>query len=94
MNILWKSDYEINVLMSNDILDYKYVNLVATLVLGSQPKQRFVKMWAKSEAGSCISCFWECKRIWKNEAPHSQMNFHFRNFKFSKGDYKGQISLD
>jgi hypothetical protein len=37
-------------------------------------------LWAKSETGSHISCSWECKRVARNEPPHSQMNSQFGNF--------------
>jgi len=30
--------------------------------------------------GSYISCSWECRRVWSNEPPHSQVNSHFRNW--------------
>jgi hypothetical protein len=43
---------------------------VATLALGPRPRQGLVKVWAKSELGSHISCFQECKRVWGNETPH------------------------
>jgi len=46
--------------------------------------------------GSHISCSWECKRVWGNEPPHSQVNSHFesRTPKFLEGNCKGQNSLD
>jgi hypothetical protein len=39
--------------------------------LGSQPRQGFTKVWVKSELGSHISWSQECKRVWRNEPPHS-----------------------
>jgi hypothetical protein len=54
--------------------------LVATLALGLWPTQELAKVRAKSEFGSHISCSWECKRMWGNEPPHSQMNSHFKNW--------------
>jgi len=50
---------------------------VATLALGLRPKQGPTKVWTKSEPRSHISCSWECKRVWGNEPPHSQMSSHF-----------------
>jgi hypothetical protein len=50
---------------------------VATLALGSQPRQGLAKVRAKNELGSFISCSWECKRVWGNEPPHSQVSSHF-----------------
>ncbi len=45
--------------------------IVVTLALGSQPRQGFTKVWVKSELGSHISWSQECKRVWRNEPPHS-----------------------
>jgi len=50
---------------------------VATLILGSWPRQGLVKVRAKSEAWSHVSCSWECGRMWWNEPPHSQVSSHF-----------------
>jgi hypothetical protein len=50
---------------------------VATLTLGLQPRQGLAKVWAKSELRSHISCSQECKGVWGNEPPHSQVNSHF-----------------
>jgi hypothetical protein len=43
---------------------------VATLALGSWPRQGFAKVRAKSEAR-------KCGRMGKNEPPHSQVSSHF-----------------
>jgi hypothetical protein len=53
---------------------------VTTLALGLQPRQRLTKAWAKREPRSHISCFQECKKVWGNEPPHSQMSSHFGNW--------------
>jgi hypothetical protein len=50
---------------------------VATLALGSQPRQGLAKVRAKSEPGSHISCSRECMKVWGNEPPHSQVSSHF-----------------
>jgi hypothetical protein len=51
---------------------------VATLALGSRPKQGLARLWTKREAqGGHISCSWECKRVWENEPSHFQVNSHF-----------------
>jgi hypothetical protein len=39
------------------------INFVATLALGSRPKQGLTKVQAKSEAKSHISCSQECRRV-------------------------------
>ncbi len=39
------------------------INVVATLALGSRPKEGFMKVQAKSEAKSHISCSQECRRV-------------------------------
>jgi len=49
-------------------------HFVATLILGSRPRQGLAKVWAKSEFEGHISCSWECKRVGGNEPPNSQMN--------------------
>jgi len=54
--------------------------IVATLALGSQPRQGFVKVQAKIEPRSHISCSRECKRVSGNQPSHSQVNSHFRNW--------------
>jgi hypothetical protein len=36
---------------------------VATLTLGSQPRQGVARLWAKRKLGSHISCPRECKRV-------------------------------
>jgi hypothetical protein len=43
---------------------------VTTLALDSRPRLGLAKVWAKSETGSHISCYWECGRVWGNE-PHT-----------------------
>jgi hypothetical protein len=50
---------------------------VATLALGSRPRQRLTRVWPKKKPMSHISCSWECRRVWGNEPSHSQMNSHF-----------------
>jgi hypothetical protein len=65
-----------------DDLDFKIKNVtfeakvVATLALGSWPKQGLAKVHAKNE-GVHISYSWECRKVWRNEPPHSQVNSHF-----------------
>jgi len=67
--------------------------IVATLALGSWPRQRLARVRAKRET-------WECRRVWGNEPSHSQMNSHFGSW--SLGGFPnlqraisgGQNSLD
>jgi hypothetical protein len=56
-----------------------HVACVATLILDSQLRQELTKVRANSELGSHISYSQECKRVWRNEPSHSQMNFHFKS---------------
>jgi hypothetical protein len=44
--------------------------VVATLALGSRPKQGLVKVRAKNEFGNHIACSQKCKRVGGNEPPH------------------------
>jgi hypothetical protein len=63
-----------------------FIGVVTTLTLGSRPRQRLAKVGAKSEAQESHFTFpselsfWELKSQW--------------TFKSSKGDYRGQNSLD
>jgi hypothetical protein len=56
------------------------MNNVATLVLGSRPRQGVARLRAKREAESHAECSWECKRMWGNRPSHSQGNSHFGSF--------------
>jgi hypothetical protein len=50
-------------------------NCVATLALGSWPRQGFARLWAKREAR-------EWRKVWGNEPSHSQGSFHFGSWSF------------
>jgi hypothetical protein len=73
---------------------------VATLVLGSQWKQRFTKVWAKNEALELhfmLLGMWENVRECTSTLPNEFSIWELESewtFKFSKNDYKGQNSLD
>jgi len=41
----------------------KYFIYVATLTLGSRPKQRFARLQAKREADSNTTYSWECEKV-------------------------------
>jgi len=56
---------------------YQHMVSVTTLALGSWLRQGITKVRAKSDLGSHISCSWECKKVRRNEPPHSQMSSHF-----------------
>jgi len=58
--------------------------IVATLALGSQPRQGLAMVRAKNELGSNISCSRECKRMWRNEPSHSQVNSHFGSWSLNE----------
>jgi hypothetical protein len=45
--------------------------IIATLTLGSRPRQGLAKVQVKSEPESHISCSQECKRVLGNEPTHS-----------------------
>jgi hypothetical protein len=50
---------DVNVLLTSNFC----TGSVATLALGSRPRQELAKVRAKSEPESHISCSWECKRV-------------------------------
>jgi hypothetical protein len=52
------------------ILEFLQCVCVATLALGSRPKQGFARLRAKKEAGSCTTYSWECEKLWGNEPSH------------------------
>jgi hypothetical protein len=73
---------------------------VATLDLGSQPKQRFVKVRAKSEtqdSHSMLSGVWENVREWTctlaSELPLWELESQWTS-KFLESDWRGQNTLD
>jgi hypothetical protein len=45
---------------------------VATLALGSRPRQGFARLWAKKEVESHTTYFRKCERVWRNEPSHLQ----------------------
>jgi len=45
---------------------HKQISIVTTLALGSRPRQRFAKVWAKRSVKEC-----------ENEYSHSQVSSHF-----------------
>ncbi len=64
-------------LHSSSLLSFLFI--VTTLTLVSWPRQGLVKVWAMKPI-SHISCFWECRKMWGNEPPHSQVSSHFGNW--------------
>ncbi len=68
-------------------------NNIATLALGSWPKQGLARLHAKKEAR-------EWRKMWRNEPSHSQGSFHFGSLESrwtsesSKSDCKGQNPMD
>jgi hypothetical protein len=61
-------------LLWNTILTTYYVT---TLALGLRLRQGLAKVHAKMKPRSHISCSQECKKVWENEPPHSQLSSHF-----------------
>jgi hypothetical protein len=90
---------KIQVFFFKSIYIFKRKNVI-TLVLGSQPKQGVARCGARGKPENHISCSWECKRVWRNEPSHSQMNSHLKNWspkwiiKFLKSNCRGQNSID
>jgi hypothetical protein len=59
-------------------MDRSYSLIVATLTLGSRPRQKgLTRLQAKRKPGSHIACSRECMKVWGNEPSHSQGNSHF-----------------
>ncbi len=67
-----------------DYIIYKFIltwaPCVATLVLGSRPKQGLMKVRTKRAPKNHISCSWECKGVWGNKLSHSPVNSHFESW--------------
>jgi len=66
-------------LLWNTILTIYYVT---TLALGLWLRQGLAKVQAKMKPKSHISCSRECKRVRKNELPHSQLSSHCGSWSF------------
>jgi hypothetical protein len=73
--------------------------IVATLALGSRPKQGLTRLWAKREAKEShhmLPGVQKVQRMWENEPSHSQVNSHCGSCspkwisKSSKCDRRGQ----
>ncbi len=73
--------------------------IVATLALGSRPRQGVARLWAKTETRESLHMLPGVQRVWGNEPSHSQVNSHVGSWspqwtsEFSKRDFKGQNSL-
>jgi hypothetical protein len=71
---------------------------VATLALGSWPKQRVAKLRAKRKTRESHHMFPRVQRVWRNEPSHFQVNSNVRNWspkwtpESSKHDCRGQNS--
>jgi hypothetical protein len=74
-------------------------NFVATLALGSRPRQRGCKGAGQEEGGSHITYSQECKKVWGSEPSHSQVNSHVESWspertpKSSERNCRGENSL-
>jgi hypothetical protein len=53
---------------------------VTILTLGLRPKQGPGKVRAESATWESHSHFQKCKRVWRNESTHSQVDSHFGNW--------------
>ncbi len=67
--------------------------VVATLTLGSRPRQRGCKGAAKKKPGSHITYSQECRKVWGSEPSHSQGNSHSKTPETSERNFKGQNSM-
>ncbi len=72
---------------------------VATLALGSRPKQRFARLQAKKEVENHTTYSRECERVWGNEPSHPRksptLGVGVRwTPNFSEDDCRGQTSMD
>jgi hypothetical protein len=71
---------------------------VATLVLGSRPRQGVARLWAKRETRESLHMLPGVQKVWGNEPSHSQMNSHVgswsleRTREFSEHDCRCQNS--
>jgi hypothetical protein len=76
------------------------IEYVATLALGSWPKQGLQGCKPKVNPGVTSHAPKECKRVWGNEPSHSQVNFHLDSWspkwtpEFSESNCMGQNSMD
>jgi hypothetical protein len=59
-------------------------NVVTTLALNLQPRQRLTRVWAKNKVESHISCSRECKKLWGNEPSHSQVSSYFGSWTLNR----------
>jgi hypothetical protein len=72
---------------------------VATLALGSWPKQGLARLRAKKEAWESHHMLPKVQRVWGNEPSHSHVNSHCGNWSlkwtpdFLECDYRGQNPL-
>jgi hypothetical protein len=72
---------------------------IATLALGSQPKQGVGRLRAKRETRESLHMLPRVQKVWGNEPSHSQMNSHVgswspkRTPKFSERNCRDQNSL-
>jgi hypothetical protein len=72
---------------------------VATLALGSQPRQGLARLRAKREAWESHHLFSGVQRVWGHEPSHSQVNSHCGSWnpiwtpKFSERNCSGQNPL-
>jgi hypothetical protein len=72
---------------------------VATLALGSRPKQGVGRLWAKKETRESLHMLLGVQKVWGNEPSHSQVNSHVGNWspkmtlESLERNYRGQNSL-
>ncbi len=55
-------------------IEFPKIECVATLALGSWPKQGVARLWAKRETRKSHHMLSTMQRVWGNELSHSQMN--------------------
>ncbi len=81
------------------VKEFKCIESVTTLALGSWPKQGLARLWTKREACESHHMLPRVQKMWGNEPSHSQVNSHCGSWspkwipKFSGCNYRGQNPL-
>jgi hypothetical protein len=91
---------QVNILASSSKENfYKHIKGVATLTLGSRPRQGFARLLVKKETRESHNILPGVQRVWGHEPSHSQVNSHVGSWslewipKSLKHNCRGQNSL-
>jgi hypothetical protein len=74
LNYHWRKD---TLLFKNVVMPKLEDKNVATLALGSRPRQGVARLWAKKETRESHHMLLGVQRVCRNEPSHSQVNFHY-----------------